>query len=110
MHFLVLGYDGSDRDAASRRASVREKHLAGSVRNYATSKWLDSGALLDEMGARIGSFIVCDYPSENAMRSEWLDHEPYVLGDVWRRMEIHRIALSPRAMSHLPKDEPSISD
>ena len=101
MHFLVLGYDGTDHEAASRRASVREQHLDGSVRNYAEGRWLDSGALLDDEGTMIGSFIVCEYPSREVMKSEWLDQEPYVLGDVWQRIEIHPIARSSRAASRL---------
>ena len=103
MYFLVLGYDGTDREAAGRRATAREQHLEGSVRNYAAARWLDSGALLDGEGAMIGSFVVCDYPSREAMNREWLDQEPYVLGNVWQRIEIHPIALSPRARSRSPE-------
>ena len=39
MQFLVLGYDGSDDKAVERRMAVREDHLTGSLRMYATGRW-----------------------------------------------------------------------
>jgi uncharacterized protein YciI len=98
--FLVLGYDGSDERALDRRLAAREQHLAGSIRMYAAGKWLDSGALLDDNGAMIGSFIVCDYASREELANMWLSWEPYVIGDVWRKVEVHPIQLSPRASSN----------
>jgi len=97
MHFLVLGYDGTDDGAVARRMAVREDHLAGSRRMYEAGRWLDSGALLDEAGSMVGSFIVCDFAFREELETEWLDREPYVIGDVWRRIEIHPIRRSPRA-------------
>ena len=99
MQFLVLGYDGSDERALERRMAVREEHLAGSQQMYAADRWHDSGALLDDTGTMIGSFIVCDFASREELESTWLSHEPYVVGGVWKRIEIHPIQLSPRACS-----------
>ncbi|TFH11545.1 MAG: hypothetical protein E4H08_01115 [Candidatus Atribacteria bacterium] len=99
MQFLVLGYDGSDEKAFERRMAVREQHLAGSQRMYAAGRWQDSGALLDDAGTMIGSFIVCDYPSREELEIQWLNQEPYVTGKVWERIQIHPIQLSPRACS-----------
>ncbi len=99
MHFLVLGFDGTDGQAAERRAAARQEHLEGSKCRYASGEWFDSGAILDGEGSMIGSFVVCEYPSRDVMKREWLDREPYVLGDVWQRVEIHPVALSPRALS-----------
>jgi uncharacterized protein YciI len=97
VQFLVLSYDGSDDKALERRMAVREEHLAGSRRMYAAGRWQYSGALLDETGMMIGSFIVCDFASREELESEWLNHEPYVRGRVWERIEIHPIQVSPRA-------------
>jgi len=99
MQFLVLGYDGIDEEAQARRLSVREDHLAGSQRMYAAGRWQDSGALLDDAGTMIGSFIVCDFASREELESQWLNHEPYVVGKVWKRVEIHPVLVSPRACS-----------
>jgi uncharacterized protein len=99
MQFLVLGYDGSDDQAVERRMAVREDHLAGSRQMYAAGRWQDSGALLDDADTMIGSFIVCDYASREELENEWLNHEPYVIGEVWKRIEIHPVLISPRACS-----------
>lgn len=99
MKFLVLGYDGDDEKALERRLAVREQHLAGSKQMYAAGRWQDSGALLDDEGTMIGSFIVCDFTSREALDREWLNEEPYVVGEVWKRVEVHPIHLSPRACS-----------
>ena len=99
MEFLVLGYDGSDEKALERRMAFREQHLTGSQWMYAAGRWQDSGALLDDAGRMIGSFIVCDFASREELESAWLSHEPYVVGGVWKRVEIHPIRLSPRACS-----------
>ena len=100
MRFLILGYDGTDSEAMARRLAVRDKHLAGSQRMYAAGHWQDSGALLNEDGAMVGSFIICDYPSRDEMEKTWLNTEPYVLGKVWKKIEVHPIQLSPRACSY----------
>lgn len=99
MRFLVLGYDSSDDQAAARRETAREQHLTGSKRRYAAGEWFDSGALLNDTGNMIGSFIVCDYPTREELERRWLNAEPYVIGGVWQRIEIHPIKLSPRACS-----------
>ena len=105
MQCLVLGYDGSDEKALERRLAVREDHLAGSQQMYAAGRWQDSGALLDDAGTMIGSFIVCDYASREELESDWLNHEPYVIGEVWNRIEIHPVLISHRACSNraIPK-------
>ena len=105
MQFLVLGYDGCDDKALERRMAVREDHLAGSQRMYAAGRWQDSGALLDDAGTMIGSFIVCDYASREELESDWLNHEPYVIGEVWKKIEIHPVLISSRACS---KREPPL--
>lgn len=101
MQFLVLGYDGSDEQALQRRLAVREQHLAGSRQMYAAGRWQDSGALLDDAGIMIGSFIVCDYASRDELETAWLNHEPYVVSEVWKRIEIHPVLISQRACSRL---------
>lgn len=100
MQFLVIGYDGEDAGAPERRMAVREKHLADSQRMYASGKWQDSGALLDDAGTMIGSFVVCDYASREELEREWLHCDPYVTGGVWTRIEIHPVLISPRACSN----------
>jgi len=46
-------------------------------------------ALLDDSGKMKGSMLLMDFVSEGALQ-EWLAKEPYVTGDVWRSIEIHK--------------------
>jgi len=88
MHFLITAYDSKDSDAPQRRQNVREQHLAGVKRLVKEGKHLFGAAILDDEGRMIGSLLVVDYPTKGALVSEWLDSEPYVLGQVWKDIEI----------------------
>lgn len=52
------------------------------------------GALLDDAGKMIGSVIVVDYPSREEL-DNWLKVEPYVVGDVWQRIDIKPYRVAP---------------
>jgi uncharacterized protein YciI len=90
MQFLVMGYDGTDEDAPARRMAVREAHLAGFKQKAEQGNFLYGSAILDDDGQMVGSLIICDFPSREALHEQWLDNEPYILGEVWKRIEIHR--------------------
>ena len=47
---------------------------------------LTGGAILDDRGAMIGSVLVVDFPSRTGLDA-WLASDPYVTGDVWRKVE-----------------------
>ena len=95
MKFLVIGYDGEDKQAPARREAVREEHLRQAAERFAQGEWLYAAAILSDEGAMIGSLIVCDYPSREALESQWLAREPYITGDVWRKTTIHRAQVPP---------------
>ena len=88
MQFILTAYDGSDSEALARRMSVREKHLEGVKKAAAEGRHIFAGAILDDDGKMIGSMMVVDYPSKEALKSEWLDSEPYVTGSVWQEIDI----------------------
>jgi uncharacterized protein len=90
MQFIVLGYDGTDEKALERRMAARAAHLKNAERMHQSGRWLYAGAILSEAGTMCGSFIVCDYPSRQALEEEWLNSEPYMVGNVWQRVEITR--------------------
>jgi len=90
MQFIVIAYDGTDEDAMARRMAAREAHLQFGKELYASGQWLFGGALLDDAGRMIGSMIVCEFPSRDEMDKQWLSREPYILGDVWRKIDIRR--------------------
>jgi uncharacterized protein YciI len=95
MQFIVLGYDGEDEGAVERRRAVREAHLRGARAGFEAGSWSYAAAILDDEGGMIGSLIVCEFPSRRDLEEQWLAKEPYVLGDVWREIQIHRAQVAP---------------
>ncbi|MGE5225044.1 MAG: YciI family protein [Omnitrophica WOR_2 bacterium] len=90
MQFLVLGYDGADEGAPARRMAKREKHIQQLRERYEQGIFLYGAAILDDAGKMTGSMIVCEFPSREALEEQWLKDEPYVIGEVWKRIEISR--------------------
>jgi len=95
MQFLVCGYDGDDDEALERRMKVREAHLAHGDELWAQGNMVIAVALLDGDDRMVGSAIVVDFPTRDDV-DRWLEREPYVVGDVRRRVEITPCRLGPR--------------
>lgn len=95
MHFIVLGYDGKDEKAIDRRMTVRNDHLSLAQELLQNGKWCYAAGILDDDKKMIGSMIVCDFESKDAMHKEWLDKEPYILGKVWDKIIIHPAQIPP---------------
>ena len=87
MQFLVVAYDGTDEGALARRMAVREAHLDGARARAASGMTIVGGALLDGDGKMIGSASIVEVASR-AELDAWLENDPYVTGDVWRRIEV----------------------
>ncbi|MDA3861046.1 MAG: YciI family protein [Melioribacteraceae bacterium] len=94
MEFVVIGYDGKDVDASKRRMTVREAHLANAKKMFDDKKLIFASALLDENENMNGSIMFCDFPSEEAIQSEWLNSEPYITGNVWEKVIIKRTKIA----------------
>lgn len=87
MQFLIIGKDGTDDQAMERRMAVREAHLKlGDEMEASGERWYGS-VILDDDGKMIGSMAVMVFPSEKEL-NEWLAREPYMIGDVWRTVEV----------------------
>ncbi len=99
MQFIVLGYDGTDNKALERRMAVRQDHLKLAQKMFDEGKWLYASAILDDDGKMIGSMIVCDYPSRAELEEHWLKIEPYVLGNVWKNVTVHRAMVAQHSKS-----------
>lgn len=89
MQFLVIGLDGTDKNAQARRLAVRNRHIALGTELVASGNMWYGAVLLNEDGSMKGSMLMMDFDSEEALQ-EWLDIEPYVVGDVWRDITIHK--------------------
>ncbi len=86
MQFVVIAYDGTDAGALDRRLAARPAHLENARRMKEEGTLLTGGAILDDQGAMIGSVLVVDFPSRTGLDA-WLASDPYVTGDVWRKVE-----------------------
>ena len=88
MQFFLTAYDGTDSEAGERRAKVREQHLEVVRRLKKEGKHLYGAAILDDDSKMIGSIMIVEYPSLEILKKEWLDTEPYIVGDVWKDIDI----------------------
>ncbi|MCC7530290.1 MAG: hypothetical protein IT342_17330 [Candidatus Melainabacteria bacterium] len=94
MHFLLIGRDGEDGEAFSRRMAARDAHLAGCAVLRENGQLLYAAAILSDDQKMIGSMLVMDWPSR-ADLDAWLKEEPYVKGQVWKKIEINSCKLAP---------------
>lgn len=99
MEFAVIAYDGKDEGAQERRMAVRESHLA--LVETLRDNLIHGGAILDDSGKMIGSIIICDFPSREAL-DEWLQKDPYVTGKVWEDIQVLPFRTAPSFMCNLP--------
>ena len=90
MQYMVVALDGKDEKAMERRMASREAHLkrAGKFMNDGTI--VIGGALMDGDGRMIGSGLVVEAESKEALDA-WLAEDPYVTGGVWKDITIYPI-------------------
>lgn len=93
MQFLLLAYDGTDKDAKARRAAVRPAHFAGIKPMVERGELRAAGAILDEAGEMIGSVVLAEFPGR-AELDAWLAREPYISEGVWQKIEIKPFRLA----------------
>ena len=101
MQFVVIGIDGMDEEAVARRMAAREGHIAVSAQAVEKGEQILGAAILDEGGVMRGSVMVVDFPDRDALDA-WLANEPYVTGNVWRKIDIFPCRIGP-SFAHLVK-------
>jgi len=89
MQFVILGLDGTDNEASERRSKARPAHIAEGDRLLALGNLKYGAALLHDDGAMKGSLYVVDFDSEEALNT-WLQTEPYITGEVWSQVTVHK--------------------
>ena len=87
MYFMIIGRDGKDDQALTRRKIARPQHLALAEHNIEKGILLFGGAMLDDDGNMIGSMMVFKF-NDRAACDEYLKSEPYVTGNVWHEIEV----------------------
>lgn len=91
--FLVLAYDGTDGEAPQRRLAIRPKHFEKLKTLIDQGHVIAGAAILDDNGQMIGSTMLMDF-ADRAALDLWLKEEPYVVGDVWRNIEIRPVRIA----------------
>lgn len=89
MQFVIIGLDGTDKDAPARRQAARQNHIQKGDELLASGNLYYGAALLNDDGSMKGSMYVVEFTDKKELQ-EWLDTEPYVVGEVWKDITIHR--------------------
>jgi uncharacterized protein YciI len=93
MKFLVIAQDGNDSEAKDRRLAARQQHLKLAKEMYEKGEAIIGGAILDDEGNMVGSCRILDFDSKFELE-EWLRVEPYIVGKVWDRVQVHPFKIS----------------
>jgi hypothetical protein len=83
MQFMIKALDGEGKLA--KRMEVRPRHLEGMEK--LRSHIICAGGLLDDEGKMKGSVLILDFPSRADLNS-YLASEPYVVEQVWEKIEV----------------------
>ena len=86
MQFVITAYDGDGK--LDKRMEVRPRHLDGIAQ--IAEHVLCAGGLLDENGKMKGSVLVMEF-QDRAELDAYLAQEPYVVEQVWERIEVERM-------------------
>lgn len=89
MRFVILALDGTDAEAPARREAARPAHLERVKGLFEAGLFKYGGPLLNDEGKMIGSVAVYEADSEEALRAEIIDKEPYFTMDVWRTINVY---------------------
>ncbi len=87
MQYHIQAYDFTDDKALERRMQARPAHLDRMRELKTSGNFLFGGALLSEAGQMIGSVVIMNFPEEFQLM-KWLETEPYLVQNVWDRVEI----------------------
>jgi uncharacterized protein YciI len=89
MQFVVIGMDGMDDKAPDRRQTVRADHIAMGDELLKSGNLLYGAALLHDDGSMKGSIYIMNFENE-AQFEDYKNKEPYIAGDVWRDVTVHK--------------------
>lgn len=87
--FVIIGLDGTDKDAPARRQAVRQDHIKMGDELLASGNLWYGAALLHDDDSMKGSMYVMSFESEDELQ-EYLKKEPYIIGDVWQDVTVHK--------------------
>ncbi|GGH02291.1 YciI family protein [Mucilaginibacter phyllosphaerae] len=85
--YIVTGYDYTDEGAFERRMNVRQHHLDGAKVLKESGNYILGGAVLNDEGKMIGSVMVLQFESEEALEA-WKQGEPYITQKIWETVDV----------------------
>lgn len=93
MTHVVIAFDGTDADAAERRAAAMAEHVAFITAEAEAGRLVLGLPLLDEAGHSQGSLMFV--AGDEAARDAYLAAEPFARLGVWQRVESHGFRVAP---------------
>ena len=87
MQFIITAYDGADSEALERRMDFRPRHLENMKKVMEQVKVLCAGGITNEEGVPVGSFLIMDFPTREAL-DNYLKTEPYITEKVWEQVKV----------------------
>lgn len=93
--YVIIGRDGTDAEALTRRLAVRPQHLEGAALLRSKGQFVEGGAILNADGQMIGSVMILQFETQ-AEFDAWYAQEPYVTAGVWQQIEVHPFMVAPR--------------
>ena len=94
MQYLVIAKDGTDEAASNRRIAARSNHLKYSDFAVQSGEQIIAAALLDQDDNMRGSAMIVEFENIEKLQ-EWLKHEPYMTGKVWKDVDIIPCKIAP---------------
>ena len=94
MQFILIGYDGTDKNALERRLATRDAHLANAKAMRESGKLLYAVAMVNESDNMNGSVMVFEFENRKAF-DEYLKNEPYIKEKVWKKVEVKKCKVAP---------------
>jgi uncharacterized protein YciI len=85
--YLITAYDYTDTGALQRRMNVRPHHLDGAKELKEKGNYIVGGAILNDEGKMIGSVMILQFETEEAMDS-WKQSEAYITQKIWESVDI----------------------
>jgi uncharacterized protein YciI len=103
MQYLIIGLDGKDKDAIKRRLANRQAHIELGDELLKSGNMWYGAAIRNDGGEMIGSALFMDFDTEEELHA-WLDKEPYVVGEVWKSITIHKCSTRDPWQFNKPKE------
>lgn len=102
MQYLIIAKDGNDDEASERRTAARTDHIKYSDFAVQTGEQIIGAALLDKDENMRGSAMIVEFKTIEKLH-EWLEHEPYMTGNVWKDIDIIPVKVGPSFENCLKK-------